>query len=189
MDRSLWFLEGLGWRVRILRRSNGSQGRVDVLVDVERRRLMVVGWWDPGRDWGGRNSLLIVDVEVLDFGGRNDQGVTILLALDPDLPEGDVLARDNLFDFASQTDTVLEADVHGRARPLGTFGRHGDGDRAMRIQLRAWSGRLVGEIGRGAVEYTVCVVCAWQRRWDDKGQACEERRRWLVCGPSSNLGR
>lgn len=62
---------------------------------------MVGWWWHGGRDWCGRSRLLIMHIEVLNFGGWNDESVTIFFALDPDLPQGDVLARDDLFDFAS----------------------------------------------------------------------------------------
>lgn len=63
--------------------------------------------WDGRRDWGGRSSLLIMNVEIFDLGGRDNQCVTIVLALDPHMPQGDVVAGDNLFDFPSQSDTVL----------------------------------------------------------------------------------
>lgn len=117
IDGSLRVREVLGW---VLRRNGGGQRRVETLVGVGRRLL--VGWWR----WNdGRNRLLVMDVEVFDLGRRDNQCVTIILALDPHLPQGDILAGNNLFDFASQTDTVLEADVHGRAHPLSTFGRHG----------------------------------------------------------------
>lgn len=77
---------------------------------MERRRrllllellMKLVGWWDGGRSW-----LLIMDVEVFDFGRGDDECISILLALNPNLPQRDILAWDNLFDFASETDAVL----------------------------------------------------------------------------------
>lgn len=111
---------------------------------MDRRGL--VGWrlWNRGRNWSGRNRLLLLDVEVFDVGGRYDENITVFLALDPYLPQGDVLARDNLFDFASQTEVVLETDVHGRAHPLSTVGRHVDGNSLMRIQSRAYVRQCLG---------------------------------------------